>query len=633
MEIRSNYINVPLLAELIERKSQLWGRAFPTPPDMISNPPSPLPIPNHCLQQEVHSIIESLRLIFRNRAEFIELTLLRVKTLPSCFNLLGPVFEAFLGTVAAAAAPSDSATTATGLTIYRSNDVETYGRLMLCYAKWKSLYWTVAGVDDPDEWASIDAVALTQLPYDFPRAICPRDALLRRIFPIGVRCHIDGTTAGVTPTHGKRNNAMTRTLLRTLPKRPDLQELCLQFIQAYRCGSDATPPKHDQQDQQEAHFQTINSAAYKSMSASAERSLRRHLSADVSDQPNFQSQEHTECRSEMKPITIPDSDEADETANSDAISKLVKEAGQHHIPLQSILYPDTSTRQLNDVFCPMAVSAGNDACTAMGMDRNSSTTPTDEFVTDSAVPLMPAWPPFAECFLNTPPATPQHEIPPEVVDEELRRAVLVKKSTPSPSWVRLKGTIRLIGQRKKRISVAGIVKRVLVKIFAHDGWWNFADILAVKLHSFARAGRCSSIMNDGLTGNWETLEVKDTLTNDRLELLSAQPDVRVVESRRSSGKPDDDDRAKNDALLRELIDCLGTVDTMPLDSKQGYVDFTILPDNPGYGAERSQTDTMDDQASPSVNGTCVDTSPLFAADSDKYVLLFTELGPVSWPIV
>uniref|UniRef100_A0A182WAM0 Uncharacterized protein n=1 Tax=Anopheles minimus TaxID=112268 RepID=A0A182WAM0_9DIPT len=253
MEIRSNYINVQLLAELIERKSQLWARAFPTPPDMISQP-ARLPIPNHCLQQEVHSIIESLRLIFRNRAEFIELTLLRVKTFPSCLRLLGPVFEAFLGTTAAAA--STSTTTTTGLTIYRSNDVETYGRLMLCYAKWKSLYWTIAmGRDDPKEWVSIDAIALTQLPYDFPRAICPRDAMLRRIFPIGVRCRIDDT-AGVAPTDGKRNNATTRTLLRTLPKRPDLQELCMKFIQAYRCGSNATPPIHDQQDQQEAHFQT-----------------------------------------------------------------------------------------------------------------------------------------------------------------------------------------------------------------------------------------------------------------------------------------------------------------------------------------------------------------------------------------
>uniref|UniRef100_A0A182KBU0 Uncharacterized protein n=1 Tax=Anopheles christyi TaxID=43041 RepID=A0A182KBU0_9DIPT len=203
MEIRSNYINVPLLAELIERKSQLWARAFATPPDnmTLSDP--------ECLQEEAHSIIESLRLIFRKRVEFIELTLLRVKCYPAAVSLLGPVFEAFLGTSAAMA--HNGTTTSTGLTIYRSNDVETYGRLMLCYAKWKSLYWRWeegAGDDEPEEWADIDAVALTQLPYDFPRAICPRDALLRRIFPYGVRSTIIG--AGVAPADGKRNNATTR---------------------------------------------------------------------------------------------------------------------------------------------------------------------------------------------------------------------------------------------------------------------------------------------------------------------------------------------------------------------------------------------------------------------------------------
>ncbi|XP_053663523.1 uncharacterized protein LOC128712660 [Anopheles marshallii] len=629
MEIRSNYINVPLLAELIERKSQLWARAFPTPPDMISLPDSRLPIPNQCLQQEVHSIIESLRLIFRNRAEFIELTLLRVKPYPSSINLLGPVFEAFLGTTAATPC-SATPITPTGLTIYRSNDVETYGRLMLCYAKWKSLFWTVAGMNDPDEWASIDAVALTQLPYDFPRAICPRDALLRRIFPIvAMQCRIDSTT-GVAPTDGKRNNATTRTLLRTLPKRPDLQELCLKFILAYRCGSDATPPAQDLQDWQEAHPHSAHSTAYKSMFASAERSHRWHLSGAVSGQPTLHPHEHTEWRSEMKPIIIPDSDDADETSTSDAISMLVKESA-HNIPAHHLLHPDSSTPRSNDVFCPTIVSTGNDTCSTSGMDRHSSTTSTDEFVTDSATTVVPAWPPFAECFLNTPPATPQHEVPPEVVDEEQRRVVLVKKSFPSSSWARLKGTIRLIGQRKKRISAAGIVKRVLGKIFAHGGWWNFSDILAVKLHSSTKASRGSSIINEGLTGN-RILEVKDTLTNDRQKLLSSQPATPTVDCQSSTGKADGD-RAKNDALLRELIDCHGSVDTMPLDSIQGYVDFAILPDNPGHGAERSLTDTVDDPASPPVYGTCVDTSPLFAADSDKYVLLFTELGPVSWPIV
>uniref|UniRef100_A0A182SSE6 Uncharacterized protein n=1 Tax=Anopheles maculatus TaxID=74869 RepID=A0A182SSE6_9DIPT len=258
------------------------------------------------------------------------------------------------------------------------------------------------------------------------------------------------------------------------------------------------------------------------------------------------------------------------------------------------------------------------------MDQNSSSTP----VTDAFAPQHPAWPQLAECFLNTPPATPQHEMPPEAVDEEQRRAVLVKKS--SPSWTRLKGTIRLIGQRKKRISAAGIVQRVLRTVLAHDGWWNFADVLAVKLHSSTRV-RCSSIMSPARAGNC-MLKLKETVPGGTgPKLLSAgQPTVPVP---KPPGHVADTDRSKNDALLRELIDCLGAVETMPLESKQGYVDFAILPDNPGYGAERNHTGTVGDQASPSVCGSCVDTSPLFAADSDKYVLLFTELGPVSWPIV
>uniref|UniRef100_A0A182PB71 Uncharacterized protein n=1 Tax=Anopheles epiroticus TaxID=199890 RepID=A0A182PB71_9DIPT len=225
MEIRSNYINVPLLAELIERKCRLWAEAsFPTPAQG--------------LQRETLSIIESLRLIFRNRAEFVQLTLLRVKSDRHARSLLAPVYEAFLGPPGPATA-SASTTTTTGLTIYRSNDVETYGRLLLCYARWKSLYWAAEEADatDPVEWADIDAVALAQLPYDFPRAICPRDALLRRIFPAYVTAKC---AAGVAPSDRKRNNATTRILLGTLPKRADLQELCLKFYQAYRCGADAT---------------------------------------------------------------------------------------------------------------------------------------------------------------------------------------------------------------------------------------------------------------------------------------------------------------------------------------------------------------------------------------------------------
>ncbi|XP_061500018.1 uncharacterized protein LOC5667116 isoform X1 [Anopheles gambiae] len=619
MEIRSNYINVPLLAELIERKGQLWSRADAG-----------------CLQQEAHSIIESLRLIFRNRAEFIQLTLLRVKCNPAAGPaLLGPVFEAFLGTTAAMAAGT-TATTSTGLTIYRSNDVETYGRLLLCYAKWKSLYWREEGatVGEPTEWADIDAVALTQLPYDFPRAICPRDALLRRIFPSGAKCNNAANNgAGVAPVDAsKRNNATTRTLLRTLPKRSDLQELCLKFAQAYRCGPDASLPVEEAsvQEQQATHTPTTSSAAYKSPSSSTERSLRWHLSADdVSGQPTGQAGPcPAECRSEMKPISIPDSDDADETSTGGNTSSPVKEI-EHNIAAQ-ILLPSLRSTTCTDTY------------TATGMDRHSpSIAPPDEFVTDAATPPLTVWPTFGECFLNTPPATPQHELPPEAGDEEQqqqqqhhhRRNAPVKKSFPSPSWTRLKGTIRSVGRRKKRTTVTGIVKRALVKVFAHDGWWNFADILAVKIRSpIGTIQRCSSIMDIIGTGKDA---VRNMVTNDRVEVLSAdaaEPSRLEDASRRSSSKGDD--RSKDDALLCELIDCLGAVDTMPFESKQGYVDFAILPDNLGHGAERSQSDVMDDQASPSSCGSgCGAMSPLFAADSDKYVLLFTELGPVSWPIV
>uniref|UniRef100_A0A6E8WDF5 Uncharacterized protein n=1 Tax=Anopheles coluzzii TaxID=1518534 RepID=A0A6E8WDF5_ANOCL len=605
MEIRSNYINVPLLAELIERKGQLWSRADAG-----------------CLQQEAHSIIESLRLIFRNRAEFIQLTLLHVKYNPAAGPaLLGLVFEAFLGTTAAMAAGT-TATTSTGLTIYLSNDVETYGRLLLCYAKWKSLYWRQEGatVGEPTEWADIDAVALTQLPYDFPRAICPRDALLRRIFPSGAKCNNAANNgAGVAPVDAsKRNNATTRTLLRTLPKRSDLQELCLKFAQAYRCGPDASLPVEEAsvQEQQATHTPTTSSAAYKSPSSSTERSLRWHLSADdVSGQPTGQACSWpAECRSE--------------TSTGGNTSSPVKEI-EHNIAAQ-ILLPSLRSTTCTDTY------------TATGMDRHSpSIAPPDEFVTDAATPPLTVWPTFGECFLNTPPATPQHELPPEAGDEEQqqqqqhhhRRNAPVKKSFPSPSWTRLKGTIRSVGRRKKRTTVTGIVKRTLVKVFAHDGWWNFADILAVKIRSpIGTIQRCSSIMDIIGTGKDA---VRNMVTNDRVEVLSAdaaEPSRLEDASRRSSSKGDD--RSKDDALLCELIDCLGAVDTMPFESKQGYVDFAILPDNLGHGAERSQSDVMDDQASPSSCGSgCGAMSPLFAADSDKYVLLFTELGPVSWPIV
>ncbi|KFB48773.1 hypothetical protein ZHAS_00016781 [Anopheles sinensis] len=162
------------MAELIERKGQLWARAFPAPAP--------------CLLQEAHSIVESLRMIFCRRTEFIELTLLQVPASSEHAPLLAPIFAAFLATPAdpglTGSAPN---TTPTGLTIYRSNDVETYARLILCYAKWKALYRMSTREDDgapePTEWTHIDTIALSQLPFDFPRALCARDARLRKVFP------------------------------------------------------------------------------------------------------------------------------------------------------------------------------------------------------------------------------------------------------------------------------------------------------------------------------------------------------------------------------------------------------------------------------------------------------------------
>ena len=50
------------------------------------------------------------------------------------------------------------------------------------------------------------------------------------------------------------------TLLRTLPKRSDLQELCLKFAQAYRCGPDASLPVEEasDQEQQATHTPTVS---------------------------------------------------------------------------------------------------------------------------------------------------------------------------------------------------------------------------------------------------------------------------------------------------------------------------------------------------------------------------------------
>ncbi|XP_053674564.1 uncharacterized protein LOC128724867 [Anopheles nili] len=576
MEIRSNYINVPLLAELIERKSLLWAGSVP---GAIS--------PDQHLHQEVRSIVNTLRLMFRNRAEFIELTLLHVSTRPVLAPLLAPVFGAFLRP-RTPSCPSS----ATGLAVYRSNDVATYGRLLLCYAKWKALYWDV---DQTVEWARIDAAALMQLPNGFPRAICRRDALLRRIFP-------PADAGEASPRH-----TTTRILLQTLPKRADLHELCLKFIQASRCGSNATALSVQESSLNGADCLTTCSAAYKSMSST--------LCGATSGKPSIPAHQSTENRSEMKPIIILDSDDADEMSTGK--SPMIPARDSHVTPI-----PPAAC-----VTRPLPVTGNGDTYAVMEQNRNSPCIPLDGIGAEGATPTPPLWSALVECFLNTPPATPQQDVAPEVTDEEHRRSVLVKKPPPDcSSWLRLKGTIRLIGRRKKRTPEGRPVGRVLTKVFARSGWWNYGDVLAVKIPSAPNkvAGWCSSIMKQ-LMGPGDVraehygLEKEHVSTNDREVLLSSLPVAPM-------------DHSKDDALLRELIDCLGAVDSMPFDSTQGYVDFAILPDNPGHGTERSHTGAEGDQASPSVYEGCIDTSPLFAADSDRYVLLFTELGPVSWPI-
>ncbi|ETN67031.1 hypothetical protein AND_001169 [Anopheles darlingi] len=230
----SNYINVRLLAELIDRKSRLWCAEHE----------------RYQREQEVDSLVNAMRLIFRNRFEFCELTLLQIpvgQNPPrSQIGVLAGLFEALL---TPDRAPS-SVETATGRSIYRSNDVETYGRLMLCYAKWKALYrWLGDGGERTREWARIDTVALSQLPNDFPRSICPRDALLRRILrpPDG-----DGLLRTIQrrAVAGPAHNGNP-----TLPERTDLRELCSKFLAASRCHPDGTVPV-DLREGHDTHLHT-----------------------------------------------------------------------------------------------------------------------------------------------------------------------------------------------------------------------------------------------------------------------------------------------------------------------------------------------------------------------------------------
>ncbi|XP_058178517.1 uncharacterized protein LOC131294487 [Anopheles ziemanni] len=597
LEASSNYINATLMAELIERKGQLWARAFPAPAA--------------CLLPEAHSIVESLRMIFCQRTEFIELTLLLVPASPEHAPLLAPIFAAFLATPADPGLTAAPITTPTGLTIYRSNDVETYGRLILCYAKWKALYQMSNRADDgapePTEWTHVDTIALSQLPFDFPRVLCARDARLRKVFPSYASNGTGPVAAGVmAPVRGS-NHTVTRFLLRTLPKRADLQELCLQFIEAYRSGLQKVEP---QPIRIPGNDSMTCSAAYKSMSASLDRTDRKQPSVDddgtaTSGQPTL--------RTEMKPIIIPDSDDGDEMSASD-----------------TILSVSMSTMLVQAALCPAAVSGSPG--TTLELDRNTSSTPTPSGEFDCVVSGAPIpWPPFTvECFLNTPPATPQQEVNTESAEEDHRRCLTVKKP-PLPSWCRLKGTVRSIERRGKKRTTAGFValRHTLRRLFdggvGGGGWWSFADVLAVQVPLARNVRWCSSIINvptipvDGCTADTYLLPNRTASFNSH-ELLSDRSYV----ARES---------APSDATLLELINCLDAGDSSSsFGSTQACVDFVIPPDNPGR-ADLGHPSAMNDQASPSAFETPVDTSPLFASASDRFVHLVTELGPVSWPIV
>ncbi|XP_058066390.1 uncharacterized protein LOC131216011 [Anopheles bellator] len=577
LEIQSNYINVAVLAELIERKVRLWNNRL-----TCHDPAVPLPggvDPLSSLRREASSIVESLRLIFRNGTEFSELTLLHVVLecpVPSASEpLLAAVFEAFLADDPAAVPTSnhlDRPDHPTGLAVYRSNDVETYVRLVLCYAKWKALcrHQELRG-----ERVRIDGIALSQLPHDCPRAICPRDALLRRILY---------GDSGTTLASASNRSTLTGFLLRTLPDRSDLQELCFKFLDAYRSGSYATTPSEDTTQQDDVRSTTTR-AAYKSATTVGGQLLVTESPAHTNDtqaapgQPTHQPYGGPPGP-EMKPIIIPDSDglRADGISVPDRTLKPMLTRDQEAFVSQ---FPSVSMSAVSG-------SAG-DVLTAADID------------------LAPC-PPMAECFLNTPPATPQQDAMSEVPGEEDRRNVLVRRH-PAGCSGRLKGTIRAIQPRKKRNTIhASTVRRTLGRPL-HDGrWWSFADVLAVQSPAERRVPIAvrwwSSVLKIGRPPN----HAVSNLTIGGTQLNPPQL------------APND---PSGDALLLQLIDSLG--DSVPSDTtaaaKQGAVDFTILADNPH--------DSMEHQASPSVP---IDTSAIFG-DGDQTVLLFTEQGPISWPIV
>ncbi|XP_052859920.1 uncharacterized protein LOC128267171 [Anopheles cruzii] len=583
LEIRSNYINVAVLAELIERKVRLWNNRLTCPVDPEVAPPAGVD-PLSPLRQEASSIVESLRLIFRHGTEFSELTLLHV--VPECGPpasepLLAAVFEAFLATDPVAVPNhldrSDDHHP-TGLAVYRSNDVETYVRLVLCYAKWKALcrHQELRG-----ERARIDGIALSQLPHDCPRAICPRDALLRRIL-------YSGSEPGTMLASNR--STLTGFLLRTLPDRSDLQELCFKFLDAYRSGSYATTPSEDTTQQQGAVRSVPTRAAYKSAtSVSGQKLAVTECPGHTNDTQAAPGQPiNPACEGppgpEMKPIIIPDSDGL---RRADGIS-----------------VPDRTLKPMltrdQEAFVPQFPSVSIPAVCGCAGDLLTAATDVD---------LAPC-PPMAECFLNTPPATPQQEAASEVPSEEDRRNVLVRRH-PTRCSDRWRGTIRTIQPRKKRNTIhASTVRRTTLGRPLHDGkWWSFADVLAVQSPAERRvpaAVRWSSALKIGLR------PPNRAVSNPAIAGTQLNPSPQQLAP---------NDPPSGDALLLQLIDSLG--DGVPHDTmaNQGAVDFTILADNPH--------DSMEHQASPSDP---IDTSAIFG-DGDQTVLLFTEQGPICWPIV
>ncbi|XP_055529491.1 uncharacterized protein LOC129721214 isoform X2 [Wyeomyia smithii] len=219
VEIKSNYINIDALVEFIQRKCNLLrsiNRDLESPAKATA---SSRQQQQQQLQHESNAIISSLRLIFRRDERFITLTLLRVETAPEWQSILGPVYDRFL-------AHLDPATVS-------ANNLESYGRLLLCFIKWKLLY--PEQTEEPEATAAtrhrerIDTIACATLPYDIPRAVKRKELALKALFPrvataVGRR---KGKSAKVT---------VTRALLNSKHVRDNIRTICSQFLAICRGG-------------------------------------------------------------------------------------------------------------------------------------------------------------------------------------------------------------------------------------------------------------------------------------------------------------------------------------------------------------------------------------------------------------